>query len=113
MKSALRLRRPADFARVRRRGSMHRHPAMRIGVCANDLLHNRYGVVTGRRIGAAVIRNRCKRRLVAALDTIHPALRQGFDIVVIARQSMIAEPFSDIQRILRKLFARAKLIEMC
>ncbi|MCE2473379.1 MAG: ribonuclease P protein component [Anaerolineae bacterium] len=113
MKSALRLRRPADFARVRRNGRLHRHPAMAIGVCANDLLHNRYGVVTGRRIGIAVVRNRFKRRLVAALDALHPALRQGFDIVVIARQSMIEQPFSDLQRILRELFTRAKLIETC
>ena len=86
---------------------------MAIGVCANDLLHNRYGVVTGRRIGIAVVRNRCKRRLVAALVALHPALRQGYDIVVIARQSMIEQPFSDLQRILRELFTRAKLIETC
>lgn len=113
MKSAFRLRRSKDFARVRRNGRLHRHPAMTIGVCANELLHNRYGIVTGKRIGVAVIRNRCKRRLVAALDTLHPAMRQGYDIVVIARQSMIEQPFCELQRILRELFARAKLIETC
>ena len=113
MKSALRLRRPADFARVRRSGGMHRHPAMAIGVCANELLHNRYGVVTGKRIGVAVIRNRCKRRIMAALDTLHPALRQGYDIVVIARQSLVEQPFSELQRILQGLFRRARLIETC
>ena len=113
MKSALRLRRSADFARVRRSGKTHRHPAMAIGVCANERLHNRYGVVTGKRIGMAVVRNRCKRRLVAALDSLHPALRQGFDIVVIARQSLIEQPFSELQRILQELFRRAKLLESC
>lgn len=113
MKSALRLRRPTDFARVRRNGSLHRHPAMAVGVCANERLHNRYGVVTGKRIGVAVIRNRCKRRLVAALATLHPVLRQGYDVVVIARQSMIEQPFSALKRILEELFARAKLIETC
>lgn len=113
MKSALRLRRSADFARVRRNGSLHRHSALAIGVCANELLHNRYGIVTGKRIGVAVVRNRCKRRLVAALDTIHPALRQGYDVVVIARQSLIEQPFSELQRILHVLFTRAKLIETC
>jgi len=112
MKSALRLRRPADFARVRRNGRWQRHPAMAIGVRANERLHNRYGIVTGKRIGVAVIRNRCKRRLAAALSILHPALRQGFDVVVIARQSLVEQPFGDLQRILRELFARAKLIEM-
>lgn len=113
MKSALRLRRSADFARVRRSGSLHRHPAMAIGVRANELAHNRYGIVTGKRIGVAVVRNRCKRRLVAALGVLHPALRQGYDIVVIARRSAIEQPFSELQRIMQELFARARLIELC
>lgn len=84
---------------------------MAIGICANELSHNRYGIVTGKRIGIAVVRNRCKRRLGAALANLHPALRQGFDIVVIARKSMIEQPFSELQRILQQLFARAELIE--
>lgn len=113
MKSALRLRRPADFARVWRSGGMYRHPAMSIGVCANELAHNRYGIVTGRRIGIAVVRTRCKRRLAAALSNLHPALRQGFDIVVIARQSLVLQPFSELQRILQGLLTRAKLLETC
>lgn len=113
MNSALRLRRPADFARVRRHGKLHRHPALAIGVCANDLLHNRYGVVTGKRIGGAVIRNRCKRRLLAALAILHPALRQGYDLVVIARRNLAEQPFSALQRILHELFTRAQLFESC
>lgn len=113
MKSALRLRQSVDFARVRRSGNTHRHPAIAIGIRANELLHNRYGVVTGKRIGVAVIRNRCKRRLVAALDSLHPALRQGYDIVVIPRKSTIEQPFSELQRILWELFTRAKLVETC
>ncbi|MYD08932.1 MAG: ribonuclease P protein component [Chloroflexi bacterium] len=112
MKSALRLRRSADFAHVRRNGRWQRHPALALGVNANELLYNRYGIVTGKRIGVAVVRNRCKRRLAAALVSLHPALRQGYDIVVIARQSMIEQPFGELQRILRQLFARAKLLEM-
>jgi ribonuclease P protein component len=113
MKSVLRLRRPADFARARRFGIVHRHPALAISVCANDLSHNRYGIVTGKRLGIAVMRNRCKRRLGAALRALHPFLRQGFDIVVIARRSLTEQPFIELSRILRQLFARAQLLETC
>ena len=112
MKSALRLRRPADFARARRFGTVHRHPAMAISVCANELSHNRYGIVTGKRLGIAVIRNRCKRRLGSALRELHPLLRQGFDIVVIARRNLTEQPYIELPRILRELFARAQLLEM-
>ena len=109
MKSALRLRSSADFARVRRRGRLYRHSLLMLGVCANGLTHNRYGIVTSRRLGIAVVRNRSKRRLRAALCQLHCGLRQGYDIVVIARPRMTAQPWSALLRSLGEMFARARL----
>lgn len=111
MRSALRLRKPADFAYVRRHGTVQRHPVMSIGVCANALAHNRYGIVVGRRLGIAVARNRIKRRLRATLSELHPLLRQGYDIVVIARRNATAQPLIELRRILADLFTRAQLLE--
>ncbi len=109
MKAALRLRRSADFARVRRRGRLYRQPTLLLRVCANSLPHNRYGIVTSKRLGNAVQRNRCKRRLRAALWQLHGRLRQGFDIVVIARGGAAAQPFAELLRILKWLLAQAQL----
>ena len=111
MKSELRLRRPADFEHVRRAGRVFRHPSMLINVCANELSHNRYGIVTGKPLGIAVIRNRCKRRLRAVIRQLHDSLRQGFDIIVVARRGMIRQPFAELQRILKRLLVQAQLIE--
>lgn len=58
-------------------------------------------------------RNRIKRRLRALLSELHPSLRQGFDIVVVARLGLQAQPFSQLRRILYELFMRAQLIETC
>ena len=113
MRSALRLRRPVDFARVKRCGVVTRHPAMSISVCANGLVRNRYGIVTGKHVGIAVIRNRVKRRLRAAITELHPLLRQGFDVVLIARRGLSAQPFGELRRILSGLCTRARLIETC
>ena len=110
MKSALRLRRPADFARLRRCGKAQRHRSLLISVCANQLLRNRYGIVTGR-LGGAVERNRLKRRLRAILVELHPRLRQGFDIVIVARRGVESQPFSELKRILSELCRRARLFE--
>ena len=110
MKTALRLRRPADFARVRRYGKLYRSPALLLSVCANELSHNRYGFVAGKTLGIAVIRNRCKRRLRAAVSLLHGELKQGFDIVIIPRRQLLGQPFAELQRILRRLFSRAQLI---
>ena len=111
MKSALRLRRPAEFKHVRRAGKAYRHPSVLVSVCASNLPHNRYGFVVGKRLGGAVQRNRCKRRLRALMHALHESLRQGFDIVVVARPAMQGQPFAELQRILKRLLFQARIIE--
>ena len=106
----MRLRRPADFARVKHMGTVYRYPDLLISVCKNEMSHNRYGIVTGNRLGKAVVRNKCKRRLRSILSLFHSTLHQGFDVVVVARPTLIRQPFSELQRILRELFVQAQLI---
>lgn len=113
MKLALRLRRTADFARVRKTGIMFRHPGLMVGVSANSLARNRYGIVIGKRLGIAAIRNRCKRRLRAILAASHHCLKQGYDVVVIARRGLCRQPYFDIQRILKRLLLQAGLLGTC
>src|SRR5579875_2467567 len=81
----LRLRRPFDYQRVRRRGRSWPTRLIVLVTLPNDLSHNRYGFAVGKRIGGAVARNRVKRRLREAIRRLHPTLVQGFDIVIIAR----------------------------
>jgi len=109
MKSALRLRHRADFAGVRAGGRKYRHSALALALRANGLSHNRYGFVTGKWLGTAVLRNRTKRRLRAAICQKHACLRQGYDIVVTARPMAAAQPFDELQRILNELFLQAEL----
>jgi ribonuclease P protein component len=51
----------------------------------------RVAVVAGRKVGPAVLRNRAKRRLRAALQQVD--LPAGFDLVVVARSGALTEPF--------------------
>lgn len=111
MKRALRLRRPADFSRVRRQGRSYRHRLLLLRLCENSLAHNRYGIVAGRRLGMAVERNRIKRRLRALLMTLHKDLRQGFDIVLLPRRGVLRQPFTQLQRIIKRMFSQARLVQ--
>ena len=110
MKSALRLRRSTEFARVKQEGKPYRHPTMLLNFVKNDLPYNRYGFVTSKKLGNAVTRNRTKRRLREATYQLHPRLHQGYDIVLIARPSIAEQPFSSGLRILEKLYLQARLI---
>ncbi|MCY4147587.1 MAG: ribonuclease P protein component [Chloroflexi bacterium] len=110
MKRALRLRRPADFSRVRRKGRVYRHRLLLLRLCENSLTHNRYGIVTSRRLGLAVERNRIKRRLRELLAALHKELRQGFDIVLLPRRGVLLQPFPELQRIVRQLVLQTQLV---
>lgn len=105
----LRLRRDADFARVRSLGKQWRHPLLTLAFAPNALDHNRYGFVTTRRLGNAVTRNRAKRLMREVIRLAHSRLQTGLDIVLIARQELIEQPFQIIQAAIHSLLSRAHL----
>ncbi|HZK42851.1 MAG TPA: ribonuclease P protein component [Syntrophomonadaceae bacterium] len=51
----------------------------------NDLGHNRYGIVTSKKIGNAVIRNKAKRRLRSIIRLNMKKIKPSHDIVIIGR----------------------------
>lgn len=112
MERALRLRRSADFARVRHEGKLNRHPILMLAVCANCMSCNRYGFVVSNALGSAVLRNRIRRRLRVLMRSFHDRMHQGYDIVVIARTKLAEQPFSRLQRIVSGLLTKAQLMKV-
>lgn len=60
----------------------------------------RVGLVAGRRVGGAVVRNRAKRRLRAALREV--TLAEATDYVVIATPVVATAPFQELCRWVRE-----------
>ncbi len=110
MQRRLRLRNSRDFQRLRGEGKTWTHPLLVLSVAPNSLDHNRYGIITTRKIGGAVARNRVKRRFRAAAHTLHPRIASGYDVIVIARPRALDCPFADLVRALEDLFRRAGLM---
>jgi ribonuclease P protein component len=109
MQRRFRLRRSADFERVRKDGRVWRHPFVMLSAAKNDLGHNRYAFVTSRRLGGAVVRNRIRRMLREMTRLTAPRLRQGYDIVFIARNEIVGQPYNKINDVIGQLFKRADL----
>lgn len=82
-----------------------------MSLAKNTLEQNRYGFITGKRLGNAVIRNRTRRHLREAVRHLHPKLLQGNDVIIIAKQGLVGRPFADILRHVRKLFEQANLLD--
>jgi len=110
MQRRLRLRRHEDFQRVRRAGRSWAHPLLILVVAPNELGHNRYGFITTRKLGNAVLRNRAKRRLRAAVLHWHPQLAPGHDIIIIARHAVPHCAYVDLREAVALLLRRADLL---
>jgi len=107
-----RLRRPSEFERVRRRGRSVTNQLLVVSFVANQLGENRYGFAVGRRVGKAVRRNKVKRWLREAVRRLHPRLRQGYDIVIVARRAL-ADPamtYHEVVAAVEELLDRAGLV---
>jgi ribonuclease P protein component len=110
MRREYRLRRSADFDRVRANRSSWAHPLL---VCSRrprgDPDPTRVGIVVGRRVGKAIVRNRVKRRIREAARLLHPRLQPGNDVVFIARPGAADASFEEIARVVELLIGRARL----
>jgi len=111
MNKRLRLRHPADFARIKREGIVFRHPLVVVSAMPNQLPYNRYGLITSKHLGKAVVRNRVRRLLREATRQLHPSLKSGFDIVFIGRSQIVDHSFTPIYHTMYELLNRAGLVE--
>ncbi|NMB67370.1 MAG: ribonuclease P protein component [Chloroflexi bacterium] len=110
MRKRFRLTRSTDFKRVRRLGRSYAHPLVVLVVDPNPEGGLRIGISAGRSVGNAVLRNRAKRQLRAAIDGLLPTLSPGKDLIFLARPAIQQASFADIQSALGRLLERAGVL---
>jgi ribonuclease P protein component len=106
-----RLTRSTNFERVRRVGKSYAHPLIVLIALPNQAEDTRFGVAAGRSVGNAVRRNRAKRLLRNAIQQYLPAIKPGWDVVVIARHTMARATFDQTVTALAVLLGRARLLQ--
>jgi ribonuclease P protein component len=105
-----RLTRSTDFKQVRRSGKPHAHSLIALYVVESPHLQTRIGIAAGRTIGNAVKRNRAKRLIRAAMQGMIPQLKQGVDILLIARTPAPTASQEQVRAALETLLRRAGLL---
>lgn len=108
MRRELRLRRRRDFDAVFRKGRAWHHELLVLRSLPNALDHNRYGFVTPKRLGGAVVRNRLRRRLRESLRRL-PA-EPGWDVVVSPKAPAAAATYQELNRAVVDLLTRAGIL---
>ena len=107
-----RIKRGRDFARLRQAGerlavgcliaNWQRRPAGSA---------SRLGVITGSRIGGAVVRSRARRLLRESFRLHQHDLAEPVDLVLVARQSIVGKGFAAVERDFLATLRRGKLLK--
>jgi len=70
----------------------------------------RLGVVTSKKIGGAVVRNRARRLMREAFRMHQRELTQPVDLVLVARQSIVGRGLADVEKDFLATMGRAGLL---
>lgn len=112
MRRDRRLRDPADFERVHRQGRSWSHPLLvLVAFSPGEGGPARVGVTASKRVGGAVVRNRVRRRLRAAVDARYEGIAAGWDIVIVARPAAATASFAALEVALAGLLRRAGVLD--
>ena len=109
---AARIKQGRDFARVRQAGER-----LTVGCLIANWQRlpadsaSRLGVVTARRIGGAVVRNRARRLLRETFRVHQHDLAAPVDLVLVARPSIAGKRFADVERDFLTTLRKARMLK--
>ncbi|HZK38558.1 MAG TPA: ribonuclease P protein component [Clostridia bacterium] len=105
------LKQNRDFRRLYGRGKSHTHPALVTYVLKNRAGVCRIGITTGKKLGCAVERNRCRRIIKEAFRQNAPLCSGGWDIVFVARHKTKRLKSTRIESIMREHLKASGIIK--
>ena len=109
MKRATTLKQNYEFRRAYSKGRSGVSPFLVVYARPNRSGRNRLGVTVGAKLGKAVVRNRVRRRLREIYRLSQPELRQGYDIVLVARGRAVTATYRELERAYRSCCGKVGL----
>jgi ribonuclease P protein component len=105
-----RIQRGGDFSRIKREGQRVVQGCLILNWrLLPEAIGSRVGVITSKRIGNAVARNRARRLLREAFRQHQTQLVLPADLVLIARNSIVGRPFAAVEKDYLEALRKARL----
>lgn len=105
MKVINRVKKYEEFQKVINEGSFLRLETLNVYFLKNDLPFTRFGISIPKKSGIAVIRNKMKRQIRAAIAKVCD-YSLGYDIIVIARKEYDVECFEQVEDDIKKIIEK-------
>ena len=99
MKRAVTLKENYEFRRLYQKGASAVGGGMVLYCRKNRLGHNRLGVTVSVKLGHAVVRNRARRRLREVYRLNSGRLRQGYDMILVARGRTLTASWKELNEV--------------
>ena len=111
MKRAVTLKENHEFRRLYQKGASAVGGGMVVYCRKNRLGRNRLGLTASTKLGHAVVRNRARRRLREVYRLNTPAMKQGYDIILVARGRTLTASWKELNTTFMKLCRKLDLLE--
>ena len=104
------LRKKRDFDRVYRKGRSLGEKYVVLFYLKNGLPLTRTAVVASKKVGNSVQRNRAKRLMKESYRTRADEIKEGYDLIIIARNTINGRKSGEVGESLEKSMRKAHLI---
>lgn len=105
------LKKNSEFRRLYSKGKSAVSPYMVVYCRKNGRDVNRVGYTVSVKLGHAVVRNRVRRRLREIYRLNSPALKKGWDIVIVARGRCVDARYAKMDEAFLALCGKLSLLE--
>ena len=107
METLCMLKQNKEFRTAYYRGKVFVHPLLVLYLRKNREGTPRLGITTGKKIGNAVQRNRCRRIIREAFRQLLPQVSGNFDFVFVARKATVNSKSTELYSVMKQMLKKA------
>ena len=105
------LRKKSDFSAIYNKGKSVGDRYIVLFYRKNGLTYNRTGFLASKKVGNSVKRNRARRLMKEAYRTFYGELPQGYDFIIIARNTISGRKCADVEKSLKSAFKKTGVLK--